>query len=58
MTAGSLEQTTQQLACSAELLIVAGTQSQRLLTKGSAEAKGAVRNFGRVHVDDTYYMLA
>jgi len=56
-----LSMTSQQAACAAEMLVVAslnqGTNTQRLMTKGSMAAKATMRDFGRVHVSDTYYLI-
>jgi len=56
-----LSMSQQQASCAAEMLVLSalnqGTNTQRLFTKGSVAAKAPVRNFGRVHVSDTYYLL-
>jgi hypothetical protein len=52
----TLTQTPQQATCATQIVIAqAAHGQQRMLSKGSVKAKGALRNFGRVHVSDAYY---
>jgi len=45
-------------ACAQSMLLGSDTVSQSLLTKGSAKAEGALRDFGRVNTKKTVYYYA
>ena len=55
-----MTQTDQEAACSVNMATAVAVQSirnlpQRLVTRGTVEAKGTVRNFGKIKVSDAYY---
>ncbi len=54
----TLQQTDQQTSCSILFAGAAAKSSQRLYSKGNVLAKGAVRDFGKVKVTESYYWFA
>jgi hypothetical protein len=53
-------QTAQQKACTANMLLILGSSSYgyaNLVSTGNVQAKTALRNFGKVSVQETIYVL-
>lgn len=50
-----LVQSNQEVACALNMISASLLSDQILYTKGSVKAKGAVRNFGKINVRNTFY---